>query len=123
MIHLHPGSTTRLDDARVTDGSKWTRKKGFKTEREIGIVPVTVEISRGDLVAVAGSKLLAAKDQLDAQLALGFLHFGKDDHLAGSIGSGRARRVADFTAEIRAGRDTHPCVSRKPNQREREMRR
>ena len=70
----------------MTDGSEWTCKNEEEHKKKYdGLVPVTVEIGGGDLVAIAGSKLLAAKDQLDAQLALGFLHFGEDNHLAGSV--------------------------------------
>lgn len=76
-------------------------------------LPVTVEISSGDLVAVTGSKLLAGEDQLDAQLALGFLDFGEDDHLAGAVGSRGSGRITDFTAEILARRDAHSCRATK----------
>lgn len=84
----------------------------FKKKYEL-CLPVTVEISSGDLVAVTGSKLLAGEDQLNAQLALGFLDFGEDDHLAGAVGSRGSGRITDFTAEILARRDAHSCRATK----------
>lgn len=60
------------------------------------------------MVAKAGSELFAAENELDSQLAFGFLDFGENDNLTGAIGSGRAGRVTDFTAKVFARCHAHP---------------
>lgn len=63
-------------------------------------VPVAVEVCRGEFVTVRRGELFTGEDELHPQLALGFLHFGEEHHLAATSRSWCPRRVAHFVAEV-----------------------